>query len=189
MNAVTNGEAAKLSSFHGRIVASRKMEPTKKIAIRTITELRLRHRSGSADSAAAIVAISAPTIEKMTVTMPTVIAPKPSGMNPPWAHRLEKSIDLFGHKPNEQRSQRDEHTNRGHLDAGEPELELAEGRHGEQVGRHQDHQDHGEHSGMSIQYWMIFAPAIASKPTTITQKYQYNQPTEKPAQLPSALRE
>ena len=49
--------------------------------------------------AAAIVAISAPTIEKMTVTMPTVIAPKPSGMNPPWAHRLEKSIDLFGHKP------------------------------------------------------------------------------------------
>ena len=45
------------------------------------------------------------------------------------------------------------------------------------------------HSGISIQYWMIFAPAIASKPTTITQKYQYNQPTEKPAQLPSALRE
>ena len=45
------------------------------------------------------------------------------------------------------------------------------------------------HSGMSIQYWMIFAPAMASKPTTITQKYQYNQPTEKPAQLPSALRE
>ena len=44
------------------------------------------------------------------------------------------------------------------------------------------------HSGMSIQYWMIFAPAIASKPTTITQKYQYNQPTEKPAQPPSALR-
>ncbi len=44
------------------------------------------------------------------------------------------------------------------------------------------------HNGTSTQYWMIFAPAIASKPTTITQKYQYNQPTEKPAQLPSALR-
>ena len=45
------------------------------------------------------------------------------------------------------------------------------------------------HSGTSIQYWMILAPAIASKPTTITQKYQYSQPTEKPAQLPIALRE
>ena len=45
------------------------------------------------------------------------------------------------------------------------------------------------HRGTSTQYWMIFAPAMASKPTTITQKYQYNQPTEKPAQLPSALRE
>ena len=45
------------------------------------------------------------------------------------------------------------------------------------------------HSGTSIQYWMIFAPAIASKPTTMTQKYQYNQPTEKPAQFPMAVRE
>jgi hypothetical protein len=44
-------------------------------------------------------------------------------------------------------------------------------------------------SGIWIQYCTIFAPAMASKPTTITQKYQYNQPTEKPAQLPSALRE
>ena len=32
------------------------------------------------------------------------------------------------------------------------------------------------------------APATASKPTTMTQKYQYNQPTEKPAQSPRALR-
>ncbi len=56
-------------------------------------------RSGSDDSAAAIVAISAPTIEKITVTMPTVIAPKPIGMNPPCHHRLEKSSDLFGHNP------------------------------------------------------------------------------------------
>ena len=45
------------------------------------------------------------------------------------------------------------------------------------------------HSGApGTQYWMILAPAIASKPTTITQKYQYNQPTEKPAQSPSAVR-
>ena len=32
------------------------------------------------------------------------------------------------------------------------------------------------------------APATASKPTTITQKYQYSQATEKPAQSPSAWR-
>ncbi len=56
--------------------------------------------SGSADSAAAIVAISAPTIEKITVTMPTVIAPKPIGMNPPCSVRFEKSIDLPGQSPN-----------------------------------------------------------------------------------------
>ena len=55
--------------------------------------------SGSDDSAAAIVAISGPTIEKITVTMPTVIAPAPIGMNPPWLVRLEKSADLFGHRP------------------------------------------------------------------------------------------
>ena len=42
------------------------------------------------------------------------------------------------------------------------------------------------HSGTpGIQYWTIFAPAIASNPTMITQKYQYSQPTEKPAQPPS----
>jgi hypothetical protein len=35
---------------------------------------------------------------------------------------------------------------------------------------------------------MILAPATASKPTTMTQKYQYSQPTEKPAQPPSARR-
>ena len=28
------------------------------------------------------------------------------------------------------------------------------------------------HRGTSIQYWMILAPATASKPTTMTQKYQ-----------------
>ena len=37
------------------------------------------------------------------------------------------------------------------------------------------------------QYLRIFAPATASKPTTITQKYQYSQPTENPAQPPSAV--
>ena len=31
------------------------------------------------------------------------------------------------------------------------------------------------HSGASTRSWRILAPATASKPTTITQKYQYSQ--------------
>ena len=59
-NAATNGEAATLSSFHGTIVTSRNTEPTKKTKMRMITELAAlaTARSGSEDSAAAIVAIS-----------------------------------------------------------------------------------------------------------------------------------
>ena len=44
------------------------------------------------------------------------------------------------------------------------------------------------HSGASNQKVMILAPATASKPTTMTQKYQYSQPTENPAQPPRARR-
>ena len=44
------------------------------------------------------------------------------------------------------------------------------------------------HSGASNQKVRIFAPATASKPTTMTQKYQYSQATENPAQPPSARR-
>ena len=194
VNAVTNGEAAKLSSFHGRIVASRKMEPTKKIAILTITELAalVTARSGSDDSAAAIVAISAPTIEKMTVTMPTVIAPKPNGMNPPWDHRLEKSIDLFGHKPTTNSEPRAMNTMIAAtlMPANQNSNSPKDDTENRLVAVIKTSRTNAvNHSGMSTQYWMIFAPAMASKPTTITQKYQYSQPTEKPAQLPSALRE
>src|SRR4051794_30166470 len=101
-NADTYGEAASSAEFQGRITASRKIEPTKKIAIRTTTELVARAiaRAGSGDSAAAMVAISAPTMEKITTTMAEKIAPKPSGRNPPWAVRLEKSMLLSAHTPN-----------------------------------------------------------------------------------------
>src|SRR3954452_12161346 len=96
VNAETKGDAPAFSLFHGRMTASRNVEPTKNTAMRVITELAAfaTARSGSADSAAAIVAISAPTIEKITVTTPTVIAMTPIGKKPSWAHRLEKSGDL-----------------------------------------------------------------------------------------------
>ena len=100
VNAATKGEVL-LSSFHGRMAAIRKIEPTKNTAIRTITEFAALAiaRSGSADSAAAIVAISGPTMEKITVTTATVTAPTPSGKKPPCDHRLEKSMLLWGHTP------------------------------------------------------------------------------------------
>src|SRR5690348_8345857 len=44
------------------------------------------------------------------------------------------------------------------------------------------------HDGNGSQRWMITAPAMASTGITITQKYQYSQPTENPAQCPSAAR-
>ncbi len=194
VNAATNGDAPATSSFHGRMTASRNVEPTKNTAIRVITELAAfdTARSGSDDSAAAIVAISAPTMEKITVTTPTVTAMAPIGKNPPWLHRLEKSIALSGHKPNTKSPPRamnatiaatlmpaNQNSNSPNDDTENRFVAVI------RIIRISEQ----NHSGMSIQYWMIFAPAIASKPTTITQKYQYSQPTENPAQLPSAARE
>src|SRR5919107_1263918 len=68
--ALTYGEDPSSGEFHGRIVTSRKIDPTKKNSTRKITELvaLTTARCGSADSAAAMVAISAPTMEKTTIT-------------------------------------------------------------------------------------------------------------------------
>src|SRR4051794_4353324 len=81
LKAETYGEAASSAEFQGRMTASRKIEPTKKTAIRRITELVARAIAlpGSWDSAAAMVATSAPTMEKITTTMAEKIAPTPSG--------------------------------------------------------------------------------------------------------------
>ena len=55
--------------------------------------------SGSCDSAAATVAISAPTMENTTTTMLEKIAPAPLGRNPPWSVRLLTSKLWSGHSP------------------------------------------------------------------------------------------
>jgi len=47
-------------------------------------------RAGSADSTAAMVTISAPIIEKITVVTAASVASQPLGANPPCANRLEK---------------------------------------------------------------------------------------------------
>src|SRR4051794_39392085 len=90
VKAATYGDAPSLLSFHGTMQTSRTIEPTKKVATRKITDwvaLAIAF-SGSWDSAAATVAISAPTIEKITTTMLEKIAPTPLGKKPPWSYML-----------------------------------------------------------------------------------------------------
>src|SRR5919112_1979816 len=160
--------------------------------MRAITELAALATalSGSSDSPAAMVATSAPVIAKMTVTMATVIPLTPWGRKPPCAVRLEKSIDLSGHRPNTYAVPIPRNTTiAATLMPANPNSpnEETENRFVSviAVNRTSEH----NHRGMpGIQYWTIFAPAMASNPTMITQKYQYNQPTEKPAQPPSASR-
>ncbi|PQM45749.1 hypothetical protein C1Y40_04083 [Mycobacterium talmoniae] len=77
------------AEFHGNITTSKNTDPTKKIAMRATTVLvaRCTARGGSAVSAAAIVATSAPTMEKIATTMAAATAPMPCGKNPPWPVR------------------------------------------------------------------------------------------------------
>ena len=118
------------------------------MAIRKMTELVALAiaLAGSLDSAAAMVAISAPTIEKITTTMLEKTAPTPFGKNPPCSVRLREVQALV--RPDAehvQGAEHDEGDDRGDLDAGEPEFEFAERAHREQVGgRHQHHQDQRE---------------------------------------------
>src|ERR687889_129784 len=96
--AATYGDAPSSVSFQGTMHASRKIDPTKNVATRRITDwvaLAIAF-SGSCDSAAATVAISAPTIEKITTTMLEKIAPTPFGRKPPWLVRLLKLRSWFG---------------------------------------------------------------------------------------------
>ena len=83
------------------MTASRNSDPTKKMATRSTTELVALAiaLSGLSDSAAATVAISAPTMEKMTTTIEANTALTPLGKKPPWAVRLLKSMSLPGHRP------------------------------------------------------------------------------------------
>src|SRR5690242_1719472 len=190
LNAATNGDEPGTALFHGRIATSRNVDPTKNTAMRMITEFAALATafSGSSDSAAAIVAISAPTIDKMVATTPTVRAETPCGKNPPWEVRLEKSMCLCGHRPKTNNPPSpmkamiaatlipaNQYSNSPN-DATENRLVavIATSRINEVT-----------HNGIpGNQNPMIFAPATASKPTTVTQKYQYSHPTEKPAQLP-----
>ena len=147
-NAATYGEAPSSLSFQGTMMTSRIIDPTKNVATRKITDwvAFAIARSGSLDSAAATVAISAPTIENTTTTMLEKIALTPLGKKPPWLVRLLTSNDWSGHRPRTKSVPRHEERDDGEdLDAGEPVLELAVRADREQVGGgHQHHQHERE---------------------------------------------
>src|SRR3954462_567601 len=107
-NAATYGDAPSSVLFQGTMQASRKIEPTKNVATRKITDwvAFAIAFSGSCDSAAATVAISAPTIEKTTTTMLEKIAPTPLGAKPPWLVRLLTSKLWSGQSPTMNRAPR-----------------------------------------------------------------------------------
>ena len=90
----------------------------------------------------------------------------------------------------EESAEHEEDADRRDLDAGEPVLELAVAPHREQVRTviSSISPRASTHKGRPTHGCRILAPATASKPTTMTQKYQYSQPTAKPAQPPSAVR-
>src|SRR6478609_715047 len=140
--------------------------------------------AGSGDSAAAMVAISAPVMEKMTTTIAAKIAPGPNGKNPPLSVRLLKSMLLLGqiprtkHPPSTMNTMiaatlipANQNSNSPNEDTENRLVAVISTiRNSERI-----------HSGMpGNQNWMTLAPATASKPTIITQKYQYSHPTENP---------
>lgn len=131
--------------------------------------------AGSGDSAAAMVAISAPTIEKITTTMAEKIAAPPRGNQPPCAVRLLKSSPLSGQAPMTKRVPRTrKRMIAAHLMPENPNsnspTDQTENRLVNVISviRISDI----NHNGTSIQYWITLAPATASNPMTMTQKYQ-----------------
>src|SRR6476659_10179938 len=176
-NAATYGEAPRSLSFHGTMMTSRIIDPTKKVATRRITDwvaLAIAF-SGSCDSAAATVAISAPTIENTTTTMLEKIAPTPCGKNPPWAVRLLTSKPCPGQRPTTKSvpSTRNATMANTLMPANQysnSPYDRTDTRFVAVISTISPRDS--SHSGASNQKVMIFAPATASKPTTITQKYQ-----------------
>src|SRR4051794_12884692 len=177
LKAATYGEAPSSVSFHGTMQASRKIEPTKKVATRRITDwvaLAIAF-SGSCDSAAATVAISAPTIEKTTTTMLEKIAPTPCGRKPPWLVRLLKSVPWLGQRPSTYRVPRTRKTMiaKTLMPANQYSNSPYDPTDTRFVAVISTMSPRDRiHSGAWNQKVMIFAPATASNPTTMTQKYQ-----------------
>src|SRR5580765_125371 len=149
-------------------------------------------RPGSSDSAAAMVATSAPVIEKMTTRIAAKTADPPIGVKPPWAVRLLKSIEWCGHRPkmNSTPKTRNSTIAATLIPANQNSNSPNEDTENRFVAVIKDMRinDRSHNGTFGIQNWATLAPATASNPMTITQKYQYSHATENPAQPPMALR-
>ncbi len=150
-------------------------------------------RCGSSDSPAASVAISLPMKEKTTSSTPVRIAPGPLGRKPPWSVRFDRparSLSTPGRIPStasapitmnapiattlmpaNQNSNSPYEPTETRFVAVSTSMTISAQPHCGTAG---------------IQLSRMTAPAVASMARTTTQKNQYSQPIEKPAQRPSA---
>src|SRR5579863_2510518 len=157
----------------------------------TVETMRATDFAGSVDSAAAIVTISAPIIEKNTVTEPANTATTPKGANPPYCVRLPKVGPVGEAKPKAKAPQiamnRTIATTlmEANQNSNSPK-ERADIRFTPAIAAISS--EPSCHSGSGIQRCSSVAPAMASTGMTMIQKYQYSQPTVKPAQSPSPAR-
>src|SRR5690349_17626043 len=133
-------------------------------------------RAGLGDSAAAMVAISAPVIEKITTTIAAKIAPFPNGKKPPLAYRLLKSRLLWGQMPRMKQLPNAMNTIMAatlipaNQNSNSPN-EATENRLVNVINSIKTSEN--THSGTpGNQNCSTFAPATASNPTIMTQKYQ-----------------
>src|SRR5690348_14335676 len=138
----------------------------------------------SADSAAATVMISAPHIEKMTVVTPVNTTGYPSGAKPPCEVRLLKPGLACEPMPRSHAASTTMKTTMAAtlIDANQNSnspYERADVRF-TSVSTTMSPRPICQTSNIGIHPCTIFAPAMASMPTTMTQKYQYNQPLMKP---------
>src|SRR5689334_24156769 len=146
----------------------------------------------SADSAAATVTISAPTIEKMTVVTPVRIAVQPNGAKPWCAVRFEMpGLDGLP-TPSSQPAATTMNTTIAAtlIDANQNSnspYERAEVRF-TAVRMAMRMRPICQTSSIGNQACAVCAPTSASNATTTTQNHQYSQPVMKPAPLPSATR-
>jgi hypothetical protein len=177
LNAATYGESPSSLSFHGTMSTRRIIEPTKNVATRRMTDCvaRAMARSGSLDSAAAMVAISAPTIENTTTTMLENTASTPLGKKPPSLVIRLTSKSLCGQRPitNSVPRIRKAMMAATLIPANQysnSPYERTDARLVQVINTMSTSET--SHSGRSTQNRTISAPATASKPTTITQKYQ-----------------
>src|SRR5690349_21482052 len=142
-------------------------------------------RFDSADSAAATVTISAPTIEKITVVVPLRIAIQPNGAKPWWAVRLDKPGLTGFFTPSSQPAAITMNTTIAAtlMDANQNSnspYERADDRL-TAVRITMSPRPICHTSNMGSHAWAVCAPTSASKATTTTQNHQYSQPVMNPA--------